>query len=155
MFGGVKKVLGIEGVKIELLIPDSIESESGIVSGIVRMTSLTQKNIVESIHIKMIEKYERGRGKNKRINEYVMGQTIHKDRIYFAKDDIIEVPFVLKFVHVQSEMDKYEDVNFMVKGLVKFAKKLKGVQSAYSIHAEAKVKGTTLNPFDAKPIQLK
>jgi hypothetical protein len=155
MFGSVKKVLGIEGVKIELLIPEVIEKDSGIVSGIIRMTSLTEKNIIEAITIKMVEKYERGRGKSKRINEYAMGQTIKKDRIYFAKNDIIEVPFVLKFVHVQSEMDKYEETNFFVKSMVKMAKAVKGVSSQYSIHAEAKVKGTALNPFDEKVIQLK
>ena len=155
MFGSVKKALGIEGVKIEVLVPESIDASSGIVSGIVKMTSLAEKNIVESIQIKMVEKYERGRGKNKRTNEYVMGQIILKDRIYFAKNDITEVPFVLKFVHVQSEMDKYEDLNFFVKGMVKIAKSFKGVSSEYAIHAEASVKGTALNPFDIKVILLK
>lgn len=155
MFGSVKKVLGIEGVKIELIIPETIDKDAGMVSGIIRMTSLTEKNIVEAITIKMIEKYARGRGKNKRTNDYVMGQTIKKERIYFAKNDIIEVPFVLNFMHVQSEMDKYEDTNFIYKGLVKIAKTIKGVSSQYYIHIEAKVKGTALNPFDEKVILLK
>lgn len=154
MFGNVKKALGIEGVKIEVLVPDMIDKDSGIISGIVKMTSLTEKNIVEAIHIKIVEKYDRGRGKNKRTNEYVMGQMTKKERIYFAKNDIIEVPFVLKFVFAQSEMDKYEDLNMFTKGMVKFAKKLKGVHSEYSVHAEAKVKGTALDPFDIKVIKL-
>lgn len=154
MFGNVKKILGIEGVKIEVLVPEVIDKDSGIISGIVKMTSLTEKNIVEALHIKIVEKYDRGRGKNKRTNEYIMGQMTKKDRIYFAKNDIIEVPFVLKFVYVQSEMDKYEDLNIFVKGMVKFAKKLKAVHSEYAVHVEAKVKGTSLNPFDIKVINL-
>lgn len=155
MFGSIKKTLGIEGVKVEILVPEEIERDSGIVSGIIKMTSLTEKNIVESIQIKMVEKYARGRGKNKRINEYVMGQIVKKGRIYFAKSDIIEVPFSLKFVHVQSEMDKYEDLNFFVKGMVKAAKTIKGVASEYAIHVDVQVKGTALNPFDVKVITLK
>jgi len=154
MFGSVKKILGIEGVKLELIVADEVKKEAGIVSGIIKLTSLSDNNLLESISIQMIEKYSRGRGDSRLINEYPMGSLIKKDRINIAKNDIIEIPFEMEFVYVQSEMDKMEDANFMAKGLVKLAKKLRNVSSEYSLRAEAKIKGTTLNPFDTKMVKL-
>ena len=69
MFGKVKKILGIEGVKLELIIPEKVNKESGIVTGVMKFTSLSDNNKIESIHIKMVEKYTRGRGNSKLINE--------------------------------------------------------------------------------------
>lgn len=154
MFGSVKKILGIEGVKLELIVADEVKKEAGIISGIIKLTSLSDNNLLESISIQMIEKYSRGRGDSRLINEYPMGSLIKKDRINIAKNDIIEIPFEMEFVYVQSEMDKMEDANFMAKGLVKLAKKLRNVSSEYSLRAEAKIKGTTLNPFDTKMVKL-
>jgi hypothetical protein len=154
MFGSVKKILGIEGVKLELSVADEVKKEAGIISGIIKLTSLSDNNLLESISIQMIEKYSRGRGDSRLINEYPMGSLVKKEKISIAKNDIIEIPFEMEFVYVQSEMDKIEDSNFMAKGLVKLAKKLRNVSSEYSLRAEAKIKGTTLSPFDVKAVKL-
>lgn len=154
MFGTVKKILGIEGVKLELIIADKINKDSGIISGIIKLTSLSDNNIIENITLKMVEKYARGRGESKLINEYPMGELVQNDKVSISKNDIIEIPFEMDFVYVKSEMDRLEDNNFLAKGLVKLAKKVRGVSSEYTIRAEAKVKGTTLHPFDVKPVNL-
>ena len=154
MFGKVKKILGIEGVKLELIIPENVNKESGIVTGVMKFTSLSDNNKIESIHIKMVEKYTRGRGNSKVINEYTMGEIVLKENIEISKNDIVEVPFQLEFVYSKSEMDKLQESNFFTSGLVKLAKKVRGVHSEFSVRAEAFIKGTTLNPFDVKPVQL-
>ncbi|MBK8626426.1 MAG: sporulation protein [Saprospiraceae bacterium] len=154
MFGTVKKILGIEGVKLELVVADKISKDAGIVTGLVKLTSLSDNNQLESITLRMVEKYSRGRGDSKLINEYPMGELVKKEMITISKNDIIEIPFEMDFVYVRSEMDKMEDNNFFAKGLVKLAKKVRGVSSEYSLRAEAKIKGTTLNPMDVKPLNL-
>jgi hypothetical protein len=154
MFGKVKKILGIEGVKLELIIPEKVNKETGIVTGIMKFTSLSDDNKIESIHLKMVEKYTRGRGNSKLINEYVMGELVMRENIGISKNDIVEIPFQLDFTYAKSEMDKLQDNNFITSGLVKLAKKLRGVHSEFSLRAEASIKGTTLNPFDIKPVQL-
>ena len=102
----------------------------------------------------MVEKYSRGRGDSQLINEYPMGELTMNNKINIGKNDVIEVPFELEFIYVQSEMDKLESNNIFAKGLVKFAKKLRNVKSEYTLRADAKIKGTTLSPFDIKPIKL-
>ena len=49
MFGKVKKILGIEGVKLELIIPEKVNKETGIVTGVMKFTSLSDDNKIESI----------------------------------------------------------------------------------------------------------
>jgi len=154
MFGKVKKILGIEGVKLELIVPDKVSRDIGIITGIVKLTSLSDNNLIESIHLKMVEKYTRGRGDSKLINEYPMGQLLKKENITISKNDILEIPFEMEFAYVKSEMDKMGESNFITRGLVGLAKKARGVQSEYKLIAEANIKGTTLHPFDSKPINL-
>jgi len=154
MFGKVKKMLGIEGAKLELIIPDKVTAETGIITGIIKLTSLSDNNIVESIHLQMIEKYSRGRGESKLINEYTMGELVKKENLNFSKNDIVEIPFEMEFVYVKSEMDKMGESNFFGRALVGLAKKARGVKSEYTIRAEANIKGTTLNPFDIKTVNL-
>ena len=154
MFGKVKKILGIEGVKLEIIVPDKVSREAGIVTGAVKLTSLSDNNLIESIQLKLVEKYSRGRGESKLINEYIMGTLLKKENITISKNDILEIPFELEFVYIKSEMDKMGESNFIARGLVGLAKKARGVHSDYKLIAEANIKGTTLHPFDSKPINL-
>lgn len=154
MFGAVKKILGIEGVKLEIIVADKISKEAGIISGVIKLSSLSDNNQLENITLTMVEKYYRGRGDNQLINEYPMGELIKKERITLSKNDIVEIPFEMEFIYVESEMDKMAKNNFFTKGLVKLAKKARNVKSEYTLRGEAKIKGTTLNPFDVKLLNL-
>lgn len=154
MFGKVKKILGIEGVKLELIIPEKISKETGLITGIIKLTSLSDDNHIEGIHLSLVEKYSRGRGGSKLINEYVMGETLTKDKLTISRNEIIEIPFELDFMFSKSEMDKLEENNFVTSGIVKLAKKIQGVSSEYYLRAEARIKGTTLHPMDNKPVLL-
>ena len=73
MFGKVKKILGIEGVKVEVFCDDKISLKSEIIEGEIKLKTKTDSTI-EAIHIKLIEKYSRGRNDDKLIDEYVLGE---------------------------------------------------------------------------------
>ncbi|MFM2392821.1 MAG: hypothetical protein RLZZ546_803 [Bacteroidota bacterium] len=150
MFGQIKKILGIEGVKLDLEIKNPVNKASGIVSGKIKLTTLRDSE-VDSIILKMVEKYYRGRGESKLIDEYTIGFLELDEKIFLKKDEIIEVDFEVPFKLSKSEMDKLED-NILAFGLVKLAKTIKGVKSEYRIEAEAIVPGTKLNPSAKKQV---
>lgn len=154
VFGKIKKSLGIEGVKLSISLPDEINKDNGIIQGFVKLTSLSDNNKIKSIEIQIIEKYTRGRGDQKLIDEYAMGKLLLNKSILINKNDVIDIPFELEFTFVPSEMDRLEKVNLLNKGLVKLAKKLRGVTSEYSVRAHAIVEGTALHPHDVKIIKL-
>lgn len=153
MIGRVKRWLGIEGVKLELVLPEEIDADAGLVEGSIRFYSMHAQT-VQGIRIFLIEKYKRGRGKNKLIDEYQLGEIAIEEDIEVPADQLVEVDFALPFSMVKSDVDTFAEKNFIFKGVATAAKFAKGVKSEYRIVAEAKVKGTALNPFDKKVVQM-
>ena len=154
MFGKVKKWLGIEGVKVELVLPEMVFEEVGAVSGQLVFHSKNQQT-VRSVNLKLIEKYSRGRGQEKLVDEYLLGEINLKQRIEVPAEEPIAVDFTLPFLLQKSGVDEFGDKNFLTGGLVSLAKKLQSVNSEYRIEADADVEGTALNPFDRKVISLR
>ncbi len=153
MIGRVKQWLGIEGVKLELVLPEEIEAASGVISGRLRFHSMNTQQVT-FIKMVFIERYSRGRGQEKLVDEYELGKLEVDKVIEIPADHIVEVPFTLAFSLVRSAMDDMER-NFFLTGLAKAAKLLNRVKSEYRVEAEAKVKGTALNPFDKKIVAVK
>lgn len=154
MIGKVKKWLGIEGVKMELLFDEDATTQKGVVSGLIRFTSMNAQ-MVSRIKVVLIERYSRGRGKEKLVDEYELGSLQLEEDIEVPAGEFVEVEFNLKYKLVRSEMDELEKSNFFMSPLVKVAKRISAVKSEYRVEAEAKVKGTALNPFDRKEITIR
>ncbi len=153
MFGKVKKWLGIEGVKVELMLPEMAFEEVGAVSGQLVFHSKNQQ-VVKSVNLKMIEKYSRGRGQEKLVDEYLLGEITLQQRIEVPADEPIAVDFTLPFQLQKSNVDEFGEKNFLTGGIVSLAKKLRAVDSVFRIEAEADVEGTALNPFDRQNVKL-
>ncbi|MDX1409508.1 MAG: sporulation protein, partial [Saprospiraceae bacterium] len=112
MFGKVKRWLGIEGVKVELDIPDEVLAGNGSVDGTVRFYSMHDQ-LVKSINIRMIEKYKRGRRKNKLVDEYILGEIKLEQDIEVPAHEEIAVDFNLPFDLAMSDMDHFQRKNFV------------------------------------------
>jgi hypothetical protein len=154
MLRKIKDYLGIEGVKIELLLNEDNNLKDRVLKGKIIFTSQTPKE-VESLHIKLIEKYWRGRGDNTLINEYLLGSI---DLDLDLKLDGIQnksYDFTLAFEMMKSEMDQVEDTNFILMPFIKLAKKLKKVRSEFRVEASAKIKGTKLDPNAIQKVDFK
>lgn len=151
MFGKVKQWLGIEGVKVELHVPDKIEANDNTVDGAIRFYSMHEQT-VKSVRVRLIEKYKRGRRVNKLVDEYTLGEIELLQEIEVPAHEYVEVDFSLPFNRALSEMDAIESKNFLFKGAIKTAKLIRGVKSEFRIEAEADVRGTALNPFDSRDL---
>lgn len=146
MLKKVKNWLGIEGVKLELILPEKIKETSGVVEGSIRFYSMNQQT-VNHIKVTLIERFSRGRKKEKMTDEYRLGEITLNNEIEIPEEGIVTIDFNLPFQPLKSDMDVLEDRNLIYKGLVKMAKSISAVKSEYYIQAEASVKGTALNPF--------
>lgn len=153
MFGKVKRWLGIEGVKLELILPEALTSSAESIEGKIRFYSM-HKQTVKKIKVTMVEKFSRGRRKGKLVDEYLLGSIELEEEIEIPEHEQIEIDFNLPITIPKSDMDLLEEKNILLKPLVKTAKFIKGAKSVYRIEAEAVVKGTALNPFDIQEIKL-
>ncbi len=153
MFGKVKQWLGIEGVKVELILPEQVSASSGVIEGKLRFQTMnTQK--VKSIKVVLTEKYSRGRFKNKLTDQYKIAEIEQAEDIMVPADEPIEIDFELPFNLVKSDMDELADKNFVFRKLVNAAKLAKNVKSEYTLEAEAVIEGTALNPFDKQIVNI-
>ncbi|MDP4709958.1 MAG: sporulation protein [Saprospiraceae bacterium] len=154
MLGKVKQWLGIEGVKLELIIPDEYPRGATLIKGTIRLQSM-QPQTVTRIKVVLIERYTRGKGAEKRIDEYELGAYVSDQLVEVPANESVEIPFSLPFRLYLSEVDELEAQNVVFKGLAFVAKKLRSVSSVFRLEAEAKVSGVALHPFDKKEIKLK
>jgi sporulation-control protein spo0M len=154
MFGKVKKWLGIEGVKIEILLPEDARLRGGVVEGKLRFQSMNTQTVT-NIRVAVYEKYSRGRGAEKLIDEYKLGEIELSETFEVVAGEPVEVDFEVPFTLLQSEIDTFGERNLLFRGIAGLAKLSNAVQSTYRIEATAKVKGTAFNPFDSKPLQFK
>jgi sporulation-control protein spo0M len=153
MIGRIKKVLGIEGVKVELVVHTPVDTKNGIINGELKFTTKT-KGKVNRIYIKLIEKYSRGRGKSKLIDEYTVAMLEMNDSFEITPEEIIEIPFSMDYEIALSEMDKMQKDNIFSRPFIGLAKLIKSVKSEYTLVVEADVDGTTLNPFAKAIVSL-
>lgn len=154
MLDKVKQWFGIEGVKVELILPEAVSIKSGIIKGQLQFSSMNAQT-VQNINLKLVEIYTRGRRKNKMTNEYELGQVTIFESFQVPAELPILVDFELPFNLLKSEIDEMADKNFLLGGVAKLAKMSRGVSSEFRVEVEADVKGTRLNPFDKKGILLK
>ena len=154
MLGKVKKWFGIEGLKIALRTEDVYNREDGSVTGVIVLKAKNDEK-VEHIRIKLIEKYSRGRGKNRLIDEYIMAdETFHQQYDVEAEIDF-EIPFEISYQEMVSNMDEIQRKNFIFAGIVSAAKLIKKAKSTYRLEIEAKVQGTKFSPFVSQEVNLK
>jgi hypothetical protein len=153
MLGKVKKWLGIEGAKLELILPEEWPITEKSLPGRVRIFTKNAQTVT-TIKFALIERYNRGRGKEKRTDEYLLGETTIHRRIDIPAEGSAELLFEIPFSILQSDMDRMEQRNFLARSIVRAAKWAEGVQSHYRIEAEAIVEGVALNPFDKKEVKL-
>ena len=153
MFGKVKQWLGIEGVKVELLLPERVSGDSGWVIGQLKFESMHNQT-VKKIKIVLTEKFIRGRWKKRLTDVYKIGEIDLIQDILIPAHEPMVIDFELPFTLIKSDMDELSDKNFVFRKIVNTAKALKNVKSEFYIEAEAEVQGTALSPFDKQPINI-
>jgi hypothetical protein len=153
MIGKVKQWLGIEGVKLELILPTGFKPTQGTLHGKVRLVSKSEQTVT-AIKLVIVEKYSRGRDEEQLVDEYELGRQIITDTIAVPAEGVpVEVPFLIEFSPVQSPVDEFGRKNFLFGGIAWAARKLRNASSEYRVEAEAQVRGVGLNPFDKKILE--
>lgn len=148
MLGKVKEWLGIEGVKLELVVPPGFNVNQGTLSGVIRLRSMRAQTVT-AIRLDLIEKYSRGRNEAALVDEYNLGTLTIRDTFEVpAEGEPVDVPFTLPFSAVNSAVDEFGNKNILFRGIAWAARKTRNAVSEYRLEAEANVKGVALNPFD-------
>lgn len=153
MFEMFKNFFGMDTVKLRLDVMETYPKDVKTVNGDVELRSAAAIQ-VDDLQIRLVEVYTRGRGDDKRIDEYLLGTWQAACSINVPPSQPVAIRFELDFEFEKSKIDALGDKNFLFRGVAGLAKSLKGVQSDYYLIAEATVRGGKLKPFAKAKIKF-
>ena len=145
MFGKVKKWFGIEGTKLRLHVLDHYPRDVQTINGELEVQSKRVERI-NDIQVQFIEVYTRGRGEDKRIDEFILGSCQYQHSFQVSEGNSKMLFFKLAFEPVQSAMDQRASKGFLQRNLIGLMKSMKGVNSDFYLKAVATVDGNTWQP---------
>jgi hypothetical protein len=152
MFSFFKNFLHIDSVKLRLNLLEAYPSNVPTLNGEVEIRGGGQR--VESVNIRFIEVYTRGRGDDKRIEEHTLGTWQHTEPFTVAAEQPTTLFFRLPFERLKSNIDAMGERNFLLRPIASLARTLKGVSSEFYLIAEAQVQGASLRPNVKAKIQF-
>lgn len=153
MLGKVKLYFGIEGLKMDLEIPDSFSLHEQSIHGSIRLHSKSAQ-VINSLTVILIESYQRGRGKDLRTNDYEWGKISLKENISIPSNGQKIIDFRLPFNAQLSKIDALGAKSVVLKKFTNLMKLSKNAKSEFNIIVKADVEGTALNPEVKKKIGL-
>ncbi|MEM6381017.1 MAG: hypothetical protein AAF705_22785, partial [Bacteroidota bacterium] len=122
-------------------------------TGMVKLTT-SREQFVQSLCVKLVEKYTRGRGKNRKSTEFELGQVVVAVHQMILPGVPFFVEFEMDFEELQSEMDEIQDRGGIKGRLAQLAKRINNVESVYRVEAEAYVEGTNVNPWSKSELVM-
>lgn len=146
MIGRVKNWLGIEGLKVALDVPEVASLRGQLVKGKVQLHS-RKKETVDKITIQLIERYRRGRKKDKLINEYVLATLVWEKPLEIPAGQVVEIPFRLEFERYNSPLDDFSDKNWIFKKMAGAVRLAENAHSDFRVEVTARAKSIALDPF--------
>lgn len=153
MLGKVKLYFGIEGLKIDLSIPESFTLKDNVIEGILTLHSKSPQ-IIKKLTVSLIETYHRGRGTDKRTNDYEWGKIVMNEKLSIGANEKKTIDFKLSFKPHLSRIDELAHKNSILKKITDLAKITKNAKSDFNIIVKADVEGTALNPEIKKGIRF-
>lgn len=142
----VKNILGIGGIKLNVVTDPIFDPTNSTISGKVVVTSKSEKEVA-GISVKLTETYQTGSGDSKTIKEFTLGET-SIDRAFSIKTgETKEITFDLPYSYASSLNDRLKQSGSAVgKALGGLGKMLQQEKSTFFLTAQASLKGNVFPP---------
>lgn len=153
MFGKVKLFFGIEGLKVDLEIPETFTMKDKTIKGSLKLYSKSAQRL-KKLQIMLKETYQRGRRADKKTNDYILGSIeLNEDVVIPANGEKI-IDFILPFQFQFSAIEKIGQKSSVHHQITNMAKWINNAKSQFGIEVTTQVEGTALNPSVRKEIFL-
>src|SRR3989338_4446954 len=94
-FGKIKQMLGVGGVKVEIVAPDEVKKENGRIDGMLKFTTKTDQT-VEGVKVEFLERFEYGAGAQRRVDRIKRGM-VEMAGFDIKANESKDVPFSMPF----------------------------------------------------------
>lgn len=153
-FGKIKQGLGIGTAKVELDVPPFFRKDGENITGKVIITAKSPQK-VKSVSVRMHETYTTGRGEDKKVKEYKLGEVVlfEKDPFELRDAEVKEVEFSLPFSMKLSSSQSLAQKDGVLGALGKAAVFASSEKSDFRISVTVDLEGVALDPTDTKTIR--
>lgn len=153
-FGKIKQGLGIGTASVELDAPPFFKKDGESITGKVTIIAKSPQK-VKSVSVRMFETYTTGRGEDKKVKEYKLGEVVLFDKTPFELKDaeVREVEFSLPFSMKLSSSQALAQKDGVLGALGKAAVFASSEKSDYRINVSVDLEGVALDPNDTKIIR--
>ena len=145
MFSRIKNMFGIDGVKMSIEAGDTIDLTNEELSFHLIVSSKSDL-VLDHVTIRLIEKYRRGWGESKLINEYILHESFEELDMLISSEDKLVAPLKIRYNYESSQIERMGRKR-LLRPFVKVAMAAKRVKSKFRIEVSAKVKGVKMNPL--------
>lgn len=153
-FQTIKNKLGIGGVKVELIVPGSVEQAAAFITGKVNLTTKSEQELV-SLKVTLIEEYTTGRGDDKKTTTLELGHfDLALNNAKIKPGETQTHNFELPFSLIKSSNQSLAEKGGAMGAIGKLGSFANNEKSAYFVKAVADVKSAALDPDDKKPIRI-
>jgi hypothetical protein len=152
-FSNLKNKLGIGGVKVEVRAPGQVAKADGKISGTVVLTTKSDQEVV-GIKVKVLEVFSTGRGNEKEVKNFTLGQVSLPGNFTIKTGESKEVPFSVSFVTINSNADDLKEKGGALGAIGKLGAFANAEKSEYYVEAEADVKAAALDPSGKQQIKM-
>lgn len=154
IFGKIKQGLGIGTADIELAVPGQVGRDDGKLSGRLSITAKSDQK-VKSVRVRLVETYTTGRGEDRKVREFVLGETVVTQEPFDLKSaERREIEFALPFSLKLSSSQAMAEKGGALGALGKIAVTMSNEKSEFHVKAVADLEGVALDPTDSKAIRL-
>lgn len=153
-FGKIKQGLGIGTASVELDVPPFFSRDGGSIAGKLTITAKSPQK-VKSVAVRMYETYTTGRGEDKKVKEYKLGEVVlfEKEPFELKDSEVREVAFSLPFSMKLSSSQSLARKDGVLGALGRAAVFASSEKSDYRINVSVDLEGVALDPTDTKTIR--
>jgi hypothetical protein len=154
MFGKIKQMLGIGGVKVRCA-PDSpnLLNNGGTLTGKVELTSKSNQ-LVTSLLVKVVETRTTGKGEEKKTKHFDLGSAVVGTNVDVKPDAPVTLDFSVPYTIAKSMDDKLRDKGGVLGAVGMLGKLAEHEKTTFEVVAHASVKGTALASKHHLPMNL-
>ncbi|MBD2769871.1 sporulation protein [Hymenobacter sp. BT664] len=152
-FNKVKQFMGLGTLDVKLQVPPHFRATDSAINGKVLITAKSDQSVLK-IELELVEKFETGRGDDKKEQEFTLG-SLRLDQAFAMKTgESKTVEFSLPFQMLKSNNDHLKEKGGMLGSLGKMAAWASNEKSEYSFTATVDVQGASFDPSDTVDIKL-
>lgn len=152
-FDKIKQFFGVGTLDVKVQVPGYFKATDPAISGTLSIVAKSDQSVLK-IELELAEKYETGRGDEKKEKRITLGSLRLSEPFSLKAGESKTVDFAVPFQMAKSSTDQLKEKGGVFGVVGKLGAFAANEKSEFSFHATVDVKGATFDPTDKVELKL-